>query len=386
MDFGLDLERLLNPQLLNPAEVPGQVLGWLQGLLFEDEENEESDLSADDEEEKNRVVALGHQILLNDAVKAVEEGKTYCEWIRYFSPWDVGPPIDAGPLGILSKRANTLKTGLARAWMEARGSFTAEETKQMEEAVDNNNFEIKGARDQDGASIKNALNQDSVRQMIRLFLGDPAIVKALQSQTAWALSRIAAGASVGNVARAVVTRCPEIQKHPFGSLFVPTVTFMAKQMEAWMAVVCDAQAVIIEDKPVESAELADDRKHDGTNETKTGFTTDESVTPKTAEDLEEEEEDNKESARIRKELSVWMQKDLENKMIQFKRMKKEATFKDFSLEFFRENCVVNPDGSVELSGRLSEVEALWLVVQGSDPLHKLGNLPALGPAKPLARR
>eukprot|EP00470_Lotharella_oceanica_P000516 CAMPEP_0170167498 /NCGR_PEP_ID=MMETSP0040_2-20121228/900_1 /TAXON_ID=641309 /ORGANISM="Lotharella oceanica, Strain CCMP622" /LENGTH=360 /DNA_ID=CAMNT_0010405555 /DNA_START=38 /DNA_END=1117 /DNA_ORIENTATION=- len=360
MDVGLPIPRL-----------PRKVLGWVQALILDPPAapfGERLSESPSAEEEKARVVELGNQILLADAKKAVEDGKTYCEWIRDFSPWDVGARTPSCPMGKLSRRADSKRSVLAKAWTKAGGSFTLEEEEQME-ASERNRLIGESGHTLESKCAALDTSKETVGGTIGSFFDDPKIVQCLQSHVKGAIARIAMGDSVRTVALEVARSSPEIKRHPFGSFFVPTVVFMSEQWGTWLDMLCSS---IEEDSPSfdHGVSSSDDKKEKSSVEDKKEqLKDDENEVIGATESIVESElgqidpqliyEESPRAKQLRKEITSWMQKDLENKMIQFKRAHVDAKFGDFARDVFSENCVVLEDGTVEVCKRLSEVEALW---------------------------
>ncbi len=84
---------------------------------------------------------------------------------------------------------------------------------------------------------------------------------------------------------------------------------------------------------------------------------------------------------LRLQVLDYMQKDLENMMITFKKEFPDASFVEFMLNHFRENLKLRSDGSFELEDRVKNDnwEGAWHRVKATDLLHELGELPGQHP-------
>jgi len=283
-------------------------------------------------------------------------------------------------MGKLSRRADSKKSVLAKAWTKAGGGFTLEEEEQMEAS---SRYRQQGHKGESLESKCAALDtsKETMGGTISSFFGDPVIVQCLQSHLKGAMARIVVGESVRAVALDVAQNSPEIKNHPFGPFFVPTVVFMSEQWGTWLDMLCSSTE---EDSPTMKGGIAygdgEEKKEQGCKEQcKTQSTSPDVKMDSRLEGIDPElvYEESPRAKQLRKDITSWMQKDLENKMIKFKRAHVDAKFGDFARDLFSENCVVLEDGTVEVCDRLSEVEALWTVIKASDRLHRLGDPPTV---------
>ncbi|GAB5355928.1 hypothetical protein AAMO2058_000246800, partial [Amorphochlora amoebiformis] len=81
---------------------------------------------------------------------------------------------------------------------------------------------------------------------------------------------------------------------------------------------------------------------------------------------------------LRRQIATYMQKDLENKMISFKREFSGADFLTFMEEYFPNDIITNEaTGTRKPSTRMTEIAALWGVVTAKDKLYELGVPPTV---------
>lgn len=348
-------------------------------------------------EEKDRVVALGVDILKEDAEKALAEKKSYSEWLRNFSPWDVGPPgKDGSPTGRLGPRANSFDSALALAWVGVGGTFSKDEEVQM----------LAADAERKRAKVRLAASRRMWKQLDAT-LADRSFVQALQTELPLFLKRVAAaGGDVGPAAEGLVRANHVVGTSPLAPFLAPLIGSLADQFAAWASVMHEvhggetkcgvsprsalrlgvgggdglpsgsgAAAQVLDRKSAAgSAQPISVQPSAGARGIAPAYETKSS----TARHIRCED-DETETKRIQKELSEWMQKELENKMVEFKRENGDnVPFAQFALQEFPENCKRQPDGSIKLSERLSEVEALFTVIRGDQRMHKLGELPRLG--------
>eukprot|EP00465_Bigelowiella_longifila_P014753 CAMPEP_0185255580 /NCGR_PEP_ID=MMETSP1359-20130426/4642_1 /TAXON_ID=552665 /ORGANISM="Bigelowiella longifila, Strain CCMP242" /LENGTH=438 /DNA_ID=CAMNT_0027839613 /DNA_START=18 /DNA_END=1334 /DNA_ORIENTATION=- len=281
--------------------------------------------------------------------------------------------------------------------------------------------------DQDSTShathsqLRKPSNEDLL-SLLGQFLDDDRIVSCLQYHLRTSIQRYINGEKLKTIVVDVAYCCPEIQTHPHGYLFVLATVYLLEQFGVWLAFIASDSVNMCmmsgatptveaktgrekeknrtrgrgekgEAKTISTSEKCGDLVHSSEGKNAAASLSNSPLPSLSssipileriesfemldaAEIADEIDEDEKiETMKLRKEIAEWMQKELENKMINFKRKFPTSSFELFAHETFPENCTINPDGSVAVCKRLSEVGVLWTVIKSSDKLHKLGPLP-----------
>eukprot|EP00954_Amorphochlora_amoebiformis_P007128 554099-Amorphochlora_amoeboformis.AAC.1 len=227
------------------------------------------------------------------------------------------------------------------------------------------------------------------------------------------MKQLLKGKSPRAIALRIAGEIPAIRNHPFGLCFVPIFAFLGAQLDCWASLLCAQaaqanrgvfeqvarRAAETEEKKARDVEIAGEKAKESEVEEKNtkereieekntkereadaaavaeaqsaanseviwhGW----GLRPDPSSDLEYDlvneeeilksmdEDEEKEHAALKKKIRDWMQKDLENSIIKFKRKNPNGSFVEFARKVFPENCRVNPSNdSLEVSGRLSEV-------------------------------
>ncbi|GAB5370004.1 hypothetical protein AAMO2058_001455000 [Amorphochlora amoebiformis] len=285
-----------------------------------------------------------------------------------------------------------------------------------------NKFPTEGKSESPRRAATRPEPKESFRQMLQSFISDPQVLSGLQRSVPMAMKQLLKGKSPRAIALRIAGEIPAIRNHPFGLCFVPIFAFLGAQLDCWASLLCAQaaqanrgvfeqvarRAAETEEKKARDVEIAGEKAKESEVEEKN--TKEREIEEKNTKEREADaaavaeaqsaansepssdleydlvneeeilksmdEDEEKEHAALKKKIRDWMQKDLENSIIKFKRKNPDGSFVEFARKVFPENCRVNPSNdSLEVSGRLSEVEALFLVTTAKSKLHTLGPLP-----------